>query len=633
MLLLVLGVFLLSLCESIFILGLFVPTTVLLVLLGFIGVHQSANLTPLWLAACLGCSLGQGVSWYWGWRRPLESSILSPYFSDSLQQLRQRVEQTPVRSWFLSRTQVLGRNALPYLAGKNNRALKSSLPLILISAGLWASLYLGAGAVLAWGWLQVEPWVGQFAFFLLLLLFAGYTLAQIFHYGLFVALELFLRTRQWLTGGKLESWLQAKAQQHLKLSRWLQQRFDRELASGLVLTLGLICLSVFTGLFVDLAEDVVFQEQMVYLDKVVLSHIQALYSPISHRVFLFVTHLGDPLPAILLFVSLLLAFWILKRKRKALFFLLGFLGGELFIGLLKYGFGRERPSPPQFFFEAHTPSFPSGHTFTAFLIPGLALYFFYRSSAHLALKKFASLLCALYVILMGCSRMYLGVHWFSDILGATLACLIWISVVATAYEYRGKKRPASEASIETLRLRRTVASLIICAIVILNLGMAWFKMKDKLNALSTRERQAHNLTQFEALRKQLPRQLSDPVGEKRALVQVYFAGSTEALQDYLRRRGFGRGQAFSLKQWLQSDLQWPFLYLDGQMPDGLWSGPQLQLQHWDSTLNWREQPLHALHLDSLHRLDVENWLKQGPESEVRRLEMAPPAWLVTPAVE
>jgi|LSQX01.1.fsa_nt_gb undecaprenyl-diphosphatase len=115
----------------------------------------------------------------------------------------------------------------------------------------------------------------------------------------------------------------------------------------------------------------------------------------------------------------------------------------LFYYSLKYAFTRMRPHPSLHLLEQGGYSFPSGHSLTSFLVYGmialLLLYYARTGGANLPIYReqkravphirseqralFICILLAFYVILMGFSRIYTGVHWPSDVLGSWLLAL------------------------------------------------------------------------------------------------------------------------------------------------------------------------------------------------------------------
>jgi membrane-associated phospholipid phosphatase len=125
----------------------------------------------------------------------------------------------------------------------------------------------------------------------------------------------------------------------------------------------------------------------------------------------------------------------------ALFGSTAVLGGMLLNTLLKLAFHRERPTFSGLSAALHTFSFPSGHTMAATLLYGvLAAYAIARlrsARARLAVVLGAVLMVAL----VGFSRIYLGVHYLSDVLAAAAEGIAWLALCYTA--------------VHTLMLRRT----------------------------------------------------------------------------------------------------------------------------------------------------------------------------------
>ena len=135
---------------------------------------------------------------------------------------------------------------------------------------------------------------------------------------------------------------------------------------------------------------------------------------------------------------------LLGRRRTALFILAAVCGGLLLGIALKYGFGRPRPDLVPHGSYVYTASFPSGHALMsaiAYLTLGALLA---RMQPRLQLKVYIMSCMALLTFLVGLSRVYLGVHWPSDVLagwgvGATWALFCWL--VARVLQLRGQLEP------------------------------------------------------------------------------------------------------------------------------------------------------------------------------------------------
>jgi len=105
----------------------------------------------------------------------------------------------------------------------------------------------------------------------------------------------------------------------------------------------------------------------------------------------------------------------------ALFLAVGI--GQAVLNILKVAFQRPRPKTEMFVFSY---SFPSGHVFSATVIYGFCIYLTVRFINNWVIKWIVSALLALLILLIGFSRIYLGVHWLSDTLAGYVTGFAWL---------------------------------------------------------------------------------------------------------------------------------------------------------------------------------------------------------------
>ena len=192
--------------------------------------------------------------------------------------------------------------------------------------------------------------------------------------------------------------------------------------------------------FVELADEV-FDGDTRKLDETILlllrnpaDHADPLGPPWFEEVMRDLTALGGS--AVLVLVSVaVVGFLLLQRKKGMAFFMTAAVtGGLLLSTLLKSLFDRPRPDLVPHDSYVMTASFPSGHSMLSavvFLTIGglLARYIDRRR-----MKAYVLLLSGLTTLLVGCSRVYLGVHWPTDVLagwtaGACWALLCWLTAL------------------------------------------------------------------------------------------------------------------------------------------------------------------------------------------------------------
>jgi membrane-associated phospholipid phosphatase len=223
---------------------------------------------------------------------------------------------------------------------------------------------------------------------------------------------------------------------------WLRRRLTPGEYLGLHLTLGLIAAAGCLWIFGKLAGDIGSNDLLASFDQRAATTVHELMTPALTTFFLIVTALGS-IEAIAL-VSLVGAVVFGAWRRWLLFgtWVITAGGSMVLILLLKAVFARPRPNFEQPLLLETYYSFPSGHAMEAVVLYGMLAYF-----AVLALRTWRARAAVVFgtsllILLIGFSRMYLGVHYFSDVVAGFAAGGVWLSICITAIEFvrRGKQR-------------------------------------------------------------------------------------------------------------------------------------------------------------------------------------------------
>ena len=205
------------------------------------------------------------------------------------------------------------------------------------------------------------------------------------------------------------------------------RKSQRLLSAALVA--GLIAAAAALVLFTWLGRDVMTGITLALDDQIRLG-LHSLASPSLTRVMVALSLYGGPVTLVPLGLVLALAFLYRRWRRGALLVLITMAGAGLLNLLLKYVFARPRPTA---YFDYPLPtsnSFPSGHAFfAASFFGGLAALVTGRIRNR-ALRIAVWVTAALLSLLVGISRVYLGVHYPSDVLAGYAAAIIWVSAVA-----------------------------------------------------------------------------------------------------------------------------------------------------------------------------------------------------------
>ncbi|AWJ87678.1 phosphoesterase (plasmid) [Azospirillum sp. TSH58] len=213
-------------------------------------------------------------------------------------------------------------------------------------------------------------------------------------------------------------------------------------SAGLILAFALLAGEVIEG------ETAAFDRAVLLALRVAGDPATPLGPPWLHNAARDVTALGS-ITVLSLITAVTLGFLLLRGKRGAsLLVLLSVGGGMAISGLLKNQIGRERPDVVPHGDIVFTASFPSGHSLLSavvFLTLGAMLARFVEGRRQ---KAYVLVVAMAVTLLVGCSRVYLGVHWPTDVLagwcvGAGWAALCWL--VALWLQRRGAVEPEDES--------------------------------------------------------------------------------------------------------------------------------------------------------------------------------------------
>lgn len=145
------------------------------------------------------------------------------------------------------------------------------------------------------------------------------------------------------------------------------------------------------------------------------------------------TALGGVTVLVLITLSAIGYLLLDRRYRAALFTAVAVAGGQLLSTVLKIGYNRPRPDLVPHETIVYTASFPSGHAMMSAVTYLTLAALLSRVQPRLRLKAYLLLVAVLLTLLVGVSRVYLGVHWPTDVLagwaaGAAWASLCWLVV-------------------------------------------------------------------------------------------------------------------------------------------------------------------------------------------------------------
>ena len=224
----------------------------------------------------------------------------------------------------------------------------------------------------------------------------------------------------------------------------LVSRFTRGEYLGLRLSVGFLVAVCALLLFALITEDVVHHEPLTAVDLAFNTWIRSHATPFGDRVALAVSFVGGPecMTSIAVIVALALVYfrdWILLAAWAA-----AFAGGSLLDWLLKQIIRRPRPAGADRFLHGDSFSFPSGHAMGSLIGFAMLAYvlvlYWWPARRH---PVVAMCVAAVLFLLVGWSRLYLGVHYLSDVVAGFAAGTLWVAACIASVEMAKRRRTAA----------------------------------------------------------------------------------------------------------------------------------------------------------------------------------------------
>lgn len=214
---------------------------------------------------------------------------------------------------------------------------------------------------------------------------------------------------------------------------------------------GLLVTFIAGDAFFDLAELLRSQSpRLDEFDREIHASARSVREAWLTDLFTILTIIGTPLFLGIISVALSIGLILRGRYRWTVYLLAtGILGGFLNLAL-KHFFERERPELSEALRSASGFSFPSGHAMGSMIVFSAISYLIVRTGWAWRWKSLGLAVCVTMILTIALSRIYLGVHWISDIAAGLAAGAVWVTSTTTAYEtfrrlrrVRGRERSAA----------------------------------------------------------------------------------------------------------------------------------------------------------------------------------------------
>lgn len=433
-------IFLGAMLESAAFVGLVIPGESLVLVAGFFAAQGLLDLDLLILVVAIGAAVGDSLGYEMG--RHIGQPALVRYGS-RLGVTDARMNKAEAffarhgsKAVFLGRFVGFARALVPFLAGSSRMAYRTFLPYNVAGAVLWAAAVALLGYLLGAGWQTAERWIGRASALLGGLVVAALLLVWLARW----AVRHETAIRQTWSGFLHQPRIHALRVRFAPQIAFMQARLTPRSYLGLHLTVGALVLVGAAWLFGGIAEDVVNGDPLTLVDARVAQWFHAHATPLVTQVMLAFTHLHDPVPATLA-VVLIAACLVWKKDWYWLICVsVTVPTGMLLNVLMKLAFHRARPSFDDPLLVLQTYSFPSGHVAGATLVYGVVAALLISKIKVWRWRVVIAFAALTLVALVALTRVYLGVHFLSDVLAAFAEGVAWLTLCLTGlHTYRAHR--------------------------------------------------------------------------------------------------------------------------------------------------------------------------------------------------
>jgi len=436
-------VFLLPALESSAFVGFVFPGEIGVLLGGVLASQHKVGLVAVLLAgvtgAIVGDSVGYEVGKRWG-RRLLHGSVGRFIKADHLERAERSLRSRGGHAVFFGRFTAALRVFVPGLAGMSGMAYHRFFASNAAGGAVWATAFVLAGYLAGNSWRTVEHIAGRASVVLLLVVVLAVTIL--------VAARWVARHQDRLVAN-LSAQLDRPAvarvrDRYQRQIAFLVRRLQPGGAFGLALTASLVALIATGWVLGAIVQDVVVGDGSIRFDRPVLRWFAGHREGWLTTALRVVTVSGGSAALIPLVLGVGGWYWRRHRTARPLALLsAAYAGSHLLSESLKALVAR--PRPPAGLATGHFPgaSFPSGHATQAAAVYGMLAIVLAARTTRWRRRITAWAGAVSITTVVGITRLYLGAHWFTDVLGGWILGSLWLLLVAAASQAIAGRRAAA----------------------------------------------------------------------------------------------------------------------------------------------------------------------------------------------
>jgi len=429
-----------SFIESLAFIGLLFPGTIFMILIGFFSSKGFLDIKDLVWFAAAGSFLGDIFSYYLGQKGNFIFSKKSHIFKISYLDAGER--------FFLrhgDKSVILGRfigplrPIIPFVSGLCKMKIRKFIVFDIIGSITWSFFYLYVGYFFGATWQVIELWSTRIGIatiavviFLVLLYLMHWLVIKKGKSFITLAVSIWLSIKEAVISN---SEMQGLISRHPNFFTFMSARFNKNSFYGRPLTYLTLAFIYTVFLLAGNIESVVTYDPIVQADIRIANLLYVFRTPKVVYFFLWVTLLGKMQIVAVLAFSLSAIFWIWRKKIYSLALLIAVSGSSLFAFLGKELIHRVRPEGNLPAYNENFFSFPSNHAVMAVALYGFITIILWKKIEQWKIKINVLFISFIVIFFIGFSRLYLGVHYMSDVLAGYLVGLLWLIISVSVTEW------------------------------------------------------------------------------------------------------------------------------------------------------------------------------------------------------
>ncbi|HED06308.1 MAG TPA: phosphatase PAP2 family protein [Ignavibacteria bacterium] len=379
--------------------GLFVPGMLIVIAGGFMVKLGILDIGDIVVVASLGAIFGDLAGYFLG--KKYGVSFLEKYGKyfffrkKQFERTKMLMNNHTGKSLIIGRFNSLTRSFAPFVAGSMGTPFRKFLLFNIVGGVAWAITFISVGFIFGQSYEAVASYVGKFM-----------TIAIVVSIGIVYAYRFINKRR------------------HI-FSRY----------SLYVLTLNLLSLYLFAKMVESIFDNEVITKFDIFLNQ----KVSLFWSVPYNEIMIFITSIANPINLFSLSV-ILLGFLVFKKKwYYSGMFVVGMTGGLLLELAVKFLVHRERPVNALIDVSGY--SFPSGHAAMAIIFFVLLAYAFKDDIKNKIVRILFMFGVLAVPVLIGISRVYLNVHWFSDVIAGFALGMFWLTLLVLVFRFITSTKP------------------------------------------------------------------------------------------------------------------------------------------------------------------------------------------------